>query len=225
MEIIKIGARGSKLSLKQVEEIINKLRELGFEYMTFEIKTYCTRGDVDKVTPLSEVEGSDFFTDTIEKALLNNEIDVAIHSAKDLPRVLPSGLKIVAVTKSINPYDALVVREDLKNCNSLEKLPKGAVIGVSGTRRRQALRKYRSDLRIADIRGNIDERLERLDRGEYDAIIVAACALIRLGLEDRITQEIPFEIVPPHPLQGCLAVETRENNFEIEKIFSVLDSK
>jgi hydroxymethylbilane synthase len=139
--------------------------------------------------------------------------------------VLPSGLKIVAVTKSINPYDALVVREDLKNCNSLEKLPKGAVIGVSGTRRRQALRKYRSDLRIADIRGNIDERLERLDRGEYDAIIVAACALIRLGLEDRITQEIPFEIIPTHPLQGCLAVETRENNFEIEKIFSVLDSK
>jgi len=225
MKIIKIGARPSKLSLKQVEEVIEKLRNLTKVSYTFEIKTYKTTGDIDKETSISEIEGSDFFTDTIEKALLNNEIDVAVHSAKDLPDVIPKGLKIVAITKSLNPFDALVVREELKKFGRLDKLPKGAVVGASSIRRKEALRKYRDDLIIKDIRGNIDERLEKLDKGEYDGIIVAACALIRLRLENRISQIIPFNIVQPHPLQGCLAIEAREDDYEIEQIFSKLNSR
>ena len=224
MKVIKIGARPSKLSLKQVEEVIEKLRSLTKVSYTFEIKTYKTTGDIDKETSISEIEGSDFFTDTIEKALLNNEIDVAVHSAKDLPDVIPKGLKIVAITKSLNPFDSLVVREELKKFGSLDKLPKGAKVGASSIRRKEALRKYRDDLIIKDIRGNIDERLEKLDKGEYDGIIVAACALIRLRLENRISQIIPFDIVQPHPLQGCLAIETREDDYEIEQIFSKLNS-
>ncbi len=186
----------------------------------FEIKTYETTGDKDKITPISNIEGTDFFTDAIDEALLNGEIDFAVHSAKDLPDVIPEGLTVACITESIDPYDVLVVRAGLEHLGSLDKLPYGTRIGTSSTRRKEQLKKYRSDFQIVDIRGNIEERLRLLDsQNSLDAIVIAAAGLIRLGLENRISQRIPFEILQPHPLQGCLAVVVKESDEELVNLF------
>jgi len=192
---------------------------LGEGEIEFEVKIYNTRGDLDKETPISRVDGTNFFTDTIEKALLDKEIDAAVHSAKDLPEVIPEGLTIAALTRSIDPYDVLVVHPSLKSVGSLEKLPPGIRLGTSSLRRKEAIRKYRPDIKVTDIRGNIEERIEKLDRGEYEALVMAAAGLIRLGLEDRISQRIPFRILTPHPLQGRLSVEVRKEDKELIKLF------
>lgn len=191
----KVGCRRSRLSVKQVEEFIRYFPEQKFEIFYFD-----TTGDRDKTTPISDIEGSDFFTDTIDKALLEGTIDIAVHSAKDLPDKLPDGITIPFMTRSIYPYDVLVGR-----------LFSGARVGTSSKRRKEQLKKYRPDIYILDIRGNIDERLEKLDSGEYDAIVVAGAGLIRLGLEGRIAQVLPFQ---PHPLQGSLAVTVRKTDYE-----------
>lgn len=219
---LKIGSRTSPLALKQVEEIAAGLEAVcpGFEYEIIGIDTY---GDKDKTTPISEVEGTDFFTREIEAALLQGEIDFAVHSAKDMPDELPKGLVVAAITKPCDPCNALVSRNNLK----IDELACGAKIGASSLRRKTQLKKYRNDFQIVDIRGSINERLRKLDQGEQglDAIIVAACALIRLGLEERITQRIPTEILTPNPLQGSLAVEVREDNKELINFLKVLNGR
>ncbi|MDO8735410.1 MAG: hydroxymethylbilane synthase [Elusimicrobiota bacterium] len=207
---LRIGTRSSPLALKQVEEIIKK-----FSLKEFEIKTYNTKGDKDRETPVSDIEGSDFFTDAIDSALLKNEIECAVHSAKDLPNVLPGSLKIALITEPLDSSDVLVSKNNLK----LSELPLNARIGASSIRRKEQLKKFRSDFQIVNIRGNIEERLEKFERYGLDGMIVAACALIRLGLENKIVQKIPFEILSPHPLQGSLAVVVRKNDYETEKIF------
>ena len=214
----RIGARKSPLSLKQVAEIIQKLK-LFYPHFKYEIVGIDTTGDIDKLTPISEVEGSDFFTKEIEESLLKDEIDFAVHSAKDLPDIIPKGLMIAAITKSIDPYDALVSKGNLK----IDELPKGAKIGASSMRRKIQLKRYREDFQIIDIRGNIQERLEKLDKDSLDAIVVAACALVRLDLEKRITQRIPFSILTPHPLQGSLAIEIREDDYKLKELFKPLN--
>lgn len=192
---------------------------MGKGKIEFEVKVYNTRGDLDKETPISRVDGTDFFTGTIERALLDKEIDVAVHSAKDLPERIPEGLVIAALTRSIDPYDVLVVHPSLKSAGSLEKLPPGIRLGTSSVRRKEAIKRYRPDIKVTDIRGNIEERIEKLDRGEYEALVLAAAGLIRLGLEDRISQRIPFRILTPHPLQGRLAVEARKEDRELITFF------
>jgi len=201
----RIGTRRSPLALRQVIEAVSYLREF---YPDLRTKTVCidTYGDKDKTTPISAIEGTDFFTREIDEALLRNEIDFAVHSAKDLPDKIPDGLCIAAITKSIDPYDALVSKNNLK----LDELPYGAKIGTSSQRRKAQLKAYRNDFKILDIRGNIQERLKILQETELEAIIVAGCALMRLGLEQRITQRLPFEILRPHPLQGSLAIVARK---------------
>lgn len=196
----KVGARKTRLSIKQVEEFTGYFPSVEFEIVYFE-----TAGDIDKTTAISDIEGSDFFTDTIDKALLSGEIDLAVHSAKDLPDKLPNGIEIAFMTETIDPYDVLVSRNNLK----LNELPKASKVGTSSQRRKEQLAKIRSDLRILDIRGNIDERLEKLDNGDCDAIVIAGAGLRRLGLENRITQILPFS---PHPMQGRLAVTVRSKD-------------
>ena len=181
----------------------------------YEVKTYNTSGDIDKTTPISEMEGTDFFTKEIDKMLLNGKIDLAVHSAKDLPDVIDKELVICAMTKSVDPHDVLVSKRDLK----LDKLPYGAKIGTSSLRRKEQLKKFRGDLRIVDIRGNIEERLRLLDETDLDAIVIAAAGLLRLELEYRITERIPFEILTPHPLQGRLAVVTRKSDETIIRLY------
>lgn len=212
----RIGCRRSPLALKQAVEIVEKLNFF-YPAANYEVAGIDTYGDKDKTTPISEIEGTDFFTREIEEALLDGRIDFAVHSAKDMPDELPKGLTVAAMTRQIDPYDALVSRDNL----TIDQLPLNARIGSSSLRRKAQLKKYRSDLQIIDIRGNIDERLEKLD--ELDAVIVAACALIRLGLEGRIAQRIPLDILTPHPLQGALAIEVREGDSELIKMLKVLD--
>ncbi|MBU1998352.1 MAG: hydroxymethylbilane synthase [Candidatus Omnitrophota bacterium] len=216
----RIGTRTSPLALRQVEEILEVLRKFypDFKAVVIGIDTY---GDKDKDTPISQIEGTDFFTKEIDEALLNSRIDFAVHSAKDLPDTLKEGLIIAALTNSIDPYDALLSKDGLK----LAELSNGARIGTSSLRRKTQLRKYRDDFDIVDIRGNIEERLKRLDTGDLDAIVIAASGLVRLGLEKRITERIPFEILKPHPLQGALAIVVKAGDLKLHSLFSVIDSQ
>jgi len=216
----RIGTRTSFLALRQVEEILQALRKFypDFKAEVIGIDTY---GDKDKITPISQIEGTDFFTREIDDALLKWEIDFAVHSAKDLPDTIKEGLVISALINSIDSYDALVSKDGLK----LAELPQGARIGTSSIRRKTQMSRYRDDFDIVDIRGNIEERLEKLDNDNLDGIVVAACALVRLGLENRITQRIPFEILKPHPLQGALAIVTRAEDLKFHSLLSVIDSR
>jgi hydroxymethylbilane synthase len=189
--------------------------------MKTEIVGIDTAGDKDKTTPISDMEGTDFFTREIDEALLTSEVDFAVHSAKDLADMTPENLYIAAITRSIDPYDALVSKGGLR----LEELRYGARIGASSSRRKSQLKAYRRDFEIVDIRGNIEERLSKLDAEDMDAVIVAACALKRLRLEDRIAERIPFEILRPHSLQGSLAVVTRKDDSELIGFLSKIDTR
>lgn len=233
---LRIGTRSSPLALKQVEEALGYLRKFYPEFRA-DIIRIDTYGDRDKVTPISDIEGTDFFTREIDAALLRGALDFAVHSAKDLPEETPEGLTVAAITKSIDPYDALVLRQSSvptlsvveglvsKGNLKLGELRNGAKIGVSSLRRKTQLKKYRDDLQIVDIRGAIAERLDKLDKNGLDAIIVAACALMRLGLEYRITQRVPFQILKPHSLQGSLAIEARAEDLDLIKFLSKIDSR
>ncbi len=216
----KIGTRTSPLALKQVEEVLGALK-IFYPAIKTEIVGVDTRGDRDRTTPISETEGSDFFTNEIDEALLIGKIDIAIHSAKDLPGHLRKGLVIAAITSSIDPYDVLVSKSGLE----LGRLPYGAKIGTSSIRRKAQLMKFRNDFRIVDIRGNIEERLRKLDNSDLEAIVIAAAGLLRLGLKHRTTERIPFEILRPHPLQGALAVIVRVEDSELINLISAMDSR
>lgn len=205
MRKLRVGTRGSRLALAQTNEVVGWLGGWDASVITFN-----TTGDRDKETPIDRVEGTDFFTDRIEKALLEGKIDLAVHSAKDVPDAVPEGLMIAAVTRSIDPDDVLVSRDKLK----LAQLPAGVKVGTSSRRRKEQLLKLRPDLEVVNLRGNIDERLARLDAGEYNAIVVAAAGLIRLGLEKRINERLSFETVKG---QGSLALEIRENDVELRE--------
>ncbi|MCM8796993.1 MAG: hydroxymethylbilane synthase [Candidatus Omnitrophica bacterium] len=218
--VYRIGTRTSPLALRQVEEILEGLRKFYPDFKA-EIIGIDTYGDKDKFTPISQIEGTDFFTKEIDEALLTGEIDFAVHSAKDLPDEIPKGLVVVAITESIDPYDALVSKGNLR----LDELRKGAKIGTSSLRRKMQIKNYRRDFQIVDIRGNMDERLRTLEETDLDAVVVAAAGLIRLGLKDGVTQRIPFEILKPHPLQGSLAIVVREDNQELIDLLKVLNEK
>jgi hydroxymethylbilane synthase len=237
-EYYKVGTRTSPLALKQAEEVLAGLRKFYPEHpkgwaplsrnpafrlfpdFRAEIVGIDTYGDKDKTTPISRMEGTDFFTREIDNALLAGAVDFAVHSAKDLPDKLKKGLTIAALTKSADPYDALVSKSGL----TLDKLPIKAKIGTSSLRRKKGLKEYRGDFQLVDIRGNIEERLEILDNSGLDAIVIASAGLVRLGLEHRIAQRIPFEIITPHRLQGVLALTVREEDSELIEFLSVMDS-
>jgi len=208
---IKVGTRSSRLALAQVDEIQTELKGISFEVVTIE-----TKGDKDKETSLSLRENSDFFTYEIEQALLNKQVDIAIHSAKDLEDSPPPELEIIALTMSLSPFDCLVSQGNL----TLDTLPNLSKVGTSSQNRKNSLIKYRNDLIIKDIRGNIDERLAQLDRGEFEAVIVAQAALMRLGYKKRISQVISSKIIKPHILQGRLAVQIRKDRDDLREIFA-----
>ncbi len=215
----RVGTRTSALALRQVEEILGALKKFYPDIKT-EILGINTYGDKDKITPISEIEGTDFFTREIDEALLKGEIDFAVHSAKDLPDELRGGLVIAAITMPVDPCDALVSKHGLV----LDKLPEGARIGTSSLRRKTQLKEYRKDFEIVNIRGDIGQRLNKLDNDNLDAIVIAASGLIRLGLSRRITQRISSEILKPHPLQGSLAIVAKAGDLELVRLLSILNS-
>lgn len=202
---IRIGTRASSLALRQVDEAMGLLRER-YPQAQFSIVTINTSGDKDKLTPISEVEGSDFFTREIDEALLAGKIDLAVHSSKDLPEVIPEGLVVAMETPSVSNFDCLVSRDNIKFMD----LPRYAKIGTSSRRRKEQIVNLRRDLKIIDIRGNIQERLDLLSIGKIDALIVAHAALIRLGLEDKITEIFALNVFKAHPKQGYLSILARK---------------
>ncbi len=194
--MLTIGSRGSKLALWQARHIQSRLSEPS------RIEIIHTTGDKIQDVALSKVGSKGLFTKEIEEALLNRSIDLAVHSLKDLPTELPAGLTLAAIPERADPRDALV------GC-PLADLPRGARVGTSSLRRSSQLHALRPDLRIESIRGNVDTRLRKLDEGQFDAILLAAAGLLRLGLESRITELLDPEVMCPAVGQGALAIETR----------------
>jgi hydroxymethylbilane synthase len=201
---VRVGARASKLSQAQVQEAYEALKK---EHPALEfIPTWVqTTGDKDLRTSLRTLEKTDFFTKEIDALLLQGAIDIAIHSAKDLPDPLPAGLCLAALLKGLDPSDSLVLREG----ETLASLPHGALIGTSSKRREEVLKQMRADFVCVDIRGAIEQRLKKLDQKKVDGVVVAECALLRLGLHKRNRIQLPGDTAP---LQGQLAIVARKGS-------------
>jgi hydroxymethylbilane synthase len=209
---LRIGTRSSALALWQTERVRTLLAAGGHPTDRIEINT---TGDLTPDVPLSRIGSRALFTKQIDDALLDHRIDLAVHSLKDLPTELPDGIMIAAVSTREDPRDALVSRGPVRWAD----LPRGAVIATSSLRRRAQLLHARRDLRIVDIRGNVDTRLAKLDaRQDWNAIVLAAAGLIRLGFARRIGERLSPEIMLPAPGQGALALTTRTNDTVIQRL-------
>lgn len=215
---LTIGTRQSLLALWQSNHIAALLRE---KYPECEVvlKKIVTKGDRILDVPLAQIGGKGLFTKEIETELADGTIDLAVHSLKDMPTVLPEGLCLTAITERANVGDAFVSNK----YTSFEELPLGAVIGTSSLRRKAQLLAARPDLQIMDLRGNVDTRLRKLDEGLYDAIILAAAGLERLGHGDRITALITPDVCLPAVGQGALAIEARTADDEVRSMLEFLN--
>jgi len=213
-----IGTRGSKLALWQAEWVHARLRELE-PGLAVSLKRIKTSGDTILDTPLATIGGKGLFVKEIEEALLRGEIDLAVHSKKDVPTRLPSGLEILAIPEREDPRDVLIARNNV----SLERLVSGSRIGTSSLRRQAQLLHYRPDLSVGILRGNLDTRLRKLDAGEYDGIILAAAGIKRLGWSDRVTEYLSPDICLPAIGQGALAIEGRADDGFVQAVVTRLD--
>lgn len=218
---IRIGSRKSQLALVQTHWVQEQLQK-HFPDRQFEVQTMSTQGDKILDVALSKIGDKGLFTKELELGMLHNEIDLAVHSLKDLPTRLPEGLVLGVVTERENPADALVVHEQHKD-KQLETLPEGAVVGTSSLRRLAQLRYHFPHLAFKDIRGNLNTRLAKLDAGEYDALILAVAGLQRLGMGDRIHQAIPSEVSLHAVGQGALGIECRDGDTEILELIKALE--
>jgi hydroxymethylbilane synthase len=207
-------ARSSPLSRAQVEEVLSLLLQHHPD-VSFSPKWFETSGDLDLKTPLTRLEKTNFFTKEIDEAVIQGICRIGIHSAKDLPEVLPDPLCVIAYTKGVDPSDVLVLREG----ESLDALPISAKIGTSSLRREKNIKALREDLICVDIRGPIDTRLALLDQGKFDGVIMAHAALIRLKLV-RNTFLLPGE---SSPLQGRLAIVAKKEDEEMKELFACLN--
>lgn len=214
---IRVIARGSRLSRLQVEEVFKNFPELAYE-----IKYLESYGDKNQQISLLNGEApADIFTRELDDAIRQGDADIAIHSAKDLPYPLPEDIEVIALFPAFDTTDSLVSRDHKK----LAELPAGSIIGTSSPLRKKGLNELRPDLTIKGIRGCIEERVQQVKDGKYDAAIVASCALKRLGMEDEIAEVLPF---PTHPLQGFLAVTAKKGSQDLKQAFvskSILDKQ
>ena len=214
---IRVIARGSRLSRLQVEEVFKNFPELAYE-----IKYLESYGDKNQQISLLNGEApADIFTRELDDAIRQGDADIAIHSAKDLPYPLPEDIEVIALFPAFDTTDSLVSRDHKK----LAELPAGSIIGTSSPLRKKGLNELRPDLTINGIRGCIEERVQQVKDGKYDAAIVASCALKRLGMEDEIAEVLPF---PTHPLQGFLAVTAKKGSQDLKQAFaskSILDKQ
>ena len=210
---IRIGTRGSQLALWQANWVKGKLSEWN-PGMEIEIHKIKTTGDKILDVPLAKVGGKGLFVKEIEEALFDKKIDIAVHSMKDVPTDLPEGLCISAITEREDPRDALISKDGLK----LKELKKGAKIGTSSLRRQVQLLNFRNDFEINQLRGNLNTRMKKLSAGDFDAIMLAAAGVKRMGWEDKITEYLPYDIFLPAIGQGALGIEIRESDKDIEKI-------
>ena len=207
MKSLRIGTRGSALARWQAEFVRAGLARHG---VTAELVIIRTSGDRDRQSSLRVIGGKGVFTKELEDALLEERIDLAVHSMKDMPTNLPAGLEISAICQREDVRDALISRGGLK----LDQLPSGARIGTSSLRRQTQLRHYRADFEMVDMRGNVDTRLAKLEQGDYDAIVLAKAGLDRLGKAEQISEILPPEICLPAAGQGAIGIETRRREDE-----------
>ncbi|MEZ4648666.1 MAG: hydroxymethylbilane synthase [Candidatus Eisenbacteria bacterium] len=218
-QVLRIGTRGSDLALWQARHVQARLRALPGA-PEVEIQVIKTEGDRIQDVPLSQVAGKAFFTKEIEAALLDESVDLAVHSLKDLATMQPEGLDVAAVLEREDPRDALLTTLDV---DGLDGLPKGARVGTSSLRRRALLLRWRPDLELMELRGNVPTRIEKMERGEYDAIVLAAAGVKRLGLGDKIRAFLPMDRVVPAVSQGAMAVQIRMADEETAQWVRQLD--
>jgi hydroxymethylbilane synthase len=218
MAHLRIGSRGSQLALWQANHIARLLRQRGHQV---ELEVIRTTGDKMTDVALAKVGTKGMFTKEIEEALAGRQVDLAVHSLKDLPTEGPPGFEIAAITKRENPLDVFVS----KHCSRIDDLLRRARVGTSSLRRQAQLKAFRPDLDIQPLRGNVDTRLRKLESGEYDAIILAAAGVTRLGLTALVRQVIPAEIMCPAAGQGALAIEIRLGDSAIGQHLAFLDDR
>ena len=218
--LLRIGTRGSPLALVQARLVRARLAAaLGVDETAIELKTIRTTGDKIQDRPLAEEGGKGLFTKEIEEALLRRDIDLAVHSAKDMPTVLPAGLMLAACLEREDARDVFVSRK----ARSFAELPKGASLGTTSPRRQAIALRARPDLRIVPLRGNVETRLRKLDDGEVDATILALAGLKRLGLAERATKIMNIDEFLPAAAQGAIGIETREDDARTREALARID--
>src|SRR5450759_2863009 len=217
---LRIGTRGSPLALVQARTVRARLAvALGVNEAAIEIVIIRTSGDAIQDRPLAEVGGKGLFTKEIEEALLDGRIDLAVHSAKDMPTVLPTGLMLAACLELEDPRDVFISRK----APSLADLPQGATLGTTSPRRQAIAKRARGDLRVVPLRGNVETRLRKLADGEVDATILALAGMKRLGLVEHATKIMSAEEFLPAVGQGAIGIETRENDTRTREILARID--
>lgn len=217
MDKLIIGTRGSKLALWQAYYTQEKLEAIGIES---ELKIIKTQGDKIQHLGFDKLEGKGFFTKEIEDALLNNEVDVAVHSMKDMPTTQPEGLCLAGVSYREDCADLLVIRKEMADTNQLLQIPQNGIVGTSSARRKAQMQTARPDVQLKDIRGNVPTRLQKLRDGEFDAILLAIAGINRLKID--MTEFITIRLSPkefiPAPAQGVLTWQTKSDNTKVRKI-------
>ncbi len=218
MTTLRLATRESALALWQTEHVASRLREAhpGLDVV---LVPMTTRGDQLQDRPLSEVGGKGLFLKELEVAMLEGRADAAVHSLKDVPMELDGPFEIAAILERANPFDAFVSVK----YEALEELPYGAKVGTSSLRRQALLRAHRPDLKLVDLRGNVNTRLAKLDAGDYDAIVLACAGLERLGLGERIRERLVAPRFIPAAAQGAIAIECRQGQPDIHALLAALD--
>jgi len=219
-QTLTIATRQSPLALWQANFVKAGLQS-AHPGLQVELLTMTTRGDKILDAPLAKVGGKGLFVKELEHALLESRADIAVHSMKDVPMEFPAGLGLPVICERENPLDAFVAKQH----NSLAELPQGATVGTSSLRRQCQLRAHRPDLRITDLRGNVGTRLNKLDRGDYDAIILAAAGLLRLELAERITETLACSLILPAGGQGAVGIECRLDDDDTLQLIQCLHHK
>lgn len=217
---IRIATRKSPLALWQAEHVKAQLQQHNSE-LEVELVSMQTQGDRILDKPLSLVGGKGLFIKELEQALYDHQADIAVHSMKDVTIDMPDGLQLPVILKREDPHDAFI-SEKYKRINDL---PQGAVVGTSSLRRKSQLKAWRGDLNIKDLRGNVGTRLKKLDDGEYDAIILAAAGVMRLGLEDRISEVISSDIILPAIGQGAIGIQARTGDKDVLEMITSLNDE
>lgn len=218
MRPLVIGTRGSALAMCQAQMVQTRLEER-VPGRAVRLQAIKAQADNNPELSLTAMSGEGVFVKELETALVDARVDLAVHSLKDLPLEISPSLRLAAVLEREEPRDALVSRSGA----AFDGLSRGARVGTASLRRRSQLLHRRQDLRMCEIRGNVDTRLRKLEEGQFDAIVLAACGLIRLGLEERITEYLDFDVMLPEPGQGALAVEARADDEETLELLRGLD--
>ncbi len=220
MSVVRIATRKSPLAMWQAEHVAARLRE-AHPGLVVQLITLTTRGDKILDAPLAKVGGKGLFVKELEQGMLEGRADVAVHSMKDVPVEFPDGLHLPVILEREDPRDAFVS----ERFSHFGELPEGARVGTSSLRRQMQLRELRSDLEIRDLRGNVNTRLAKLDRGDYDAIVLASAGLKRLGMAERIAESLGPDVMLPAIGQGAIGIECRRGDHSIEELMAPLDDR